>query len=109
MQIIAHDPIPTPLFTNAKPNHNKNPPLIPRCSPNTTPLLLLRLHLQLNRAHNFAELKLDYRVLAIAVRVIVREDRERGVFAPFGDEPAGRFREEQDAECLQDGGECLED
>ena len=87
MQIIAHNSIPTPLLTNAKPNDNEKLPLIPRRLPNRTPFLLLGLLLQLNRSHDLAELELYHLIIAIAVGMVVGEDGERGVFTPLRDEP----------------------
>jgi hypothetical protein len=71
MQIIAHDPISTPLLTNSKPYHDENSPFVSWSPPNLAPFLLFRSHFQLNRPYYLAEFELYNLVFAIAVCVIV--------------------------------------
>jgi hypothetical protein len=89
MQIIAHNPIPTPLFANTKPNHDENTPLIPWSSPQLTPSRLLSRNLELDGTDDLAVLELYDFVFTVTIGVEGAKDVESGVFAAFGNQPAG--------------------
>lgn len=71
MQIIAHNPISTPLLTNPKPNHDEDPPLVARRTPHLTPASLLGRKFEFNRSYDLAELKLYDFIFAVAICVVV--------------------------------------
>jgi len=107
MQVVADDPITGTLFTDPKPNHNEDPPLVAWSFPQLAPTRLFSSYLQLNRANNLSELKLYNFILSVAIRVVVSEKVEGGILASLANEPSGAFWKKEYSYGLENGWKSL--